>query len=101
MIIDKKFDATPMGSFVKVAADIKKRIISAGCELHIDCAEELTNRGSNGADLWGANIYPEDKKIDFISLINIKPQEKNFSMDIQDENVKKEVELVIRELIVL
>ncbi len=86
-------------AFVKAVVDIEKRILSAGCELHSDCAEELTAAGSDYKNLWGANFYPTDKKIDFISLINIRPAENNRSMDIENPTIKEEVEGIIKELL--
>ena len=84
--------------FVKVGVDIEKRIISAGCELHSDCAEELAADGSDYKNLWGANIYPKDRKIEFTSLINIRPAE-NRSMEIENQEVRKVVEDIIKELL--
>jgi hypothetical protein len=87
------------GSFVKVVVDIEREIISVGCELHSDCAEELMTDGSLYANLWGANIYPKDKKIDFISLMNIRPADNNRSMDIENPVIKKRVEDIIKKLV--
>ena len=87
------------GSFVKVVVDIERGIISVGCELHSDCAEELMTDGSLYANLWGANIYPKDKKIDFISLMNIRPADNNRSMDIENPVIKKRVEDIIKKLV--
>ena len=90
-----KFDP----SFIKVVVDIEKGIISAGCELHSDCMEELLVDGSSPANLWGANIYPADKKIDFISLMNIRPADNNRSMEIKNEAIRKKVEEIIKNLL--
>lgn len=87
--------------FVKVVVDIGRKILSAGCELHSDCAEELISDGSSHANLWGANIYPRDKKIDFISLINIRPSDNNRSMDINSQDIRKKIEDIIRGLFFL
>ena len=86
-------------AFVKVAVDIKKQILSAGCELHFDCAEELAKDGSNHQNLWGANIYPKDRNIEFTSLINIKSAE-NRSMEIERPEIKKVVEDIIKKLLI-
>lgn len=99
MIIRKKTSLESLGSFVKVVIDIKREIISADCELHVDCAEELMADGSLYANLWGANIYPRDKKIDFIALINIRPAEGNRSMEIENTTVRKRVEDIIKKLL--
>jgi len=99
MIIKEKTSLDSFGSFVKVVADIERQIISVGCELHVDCAEELMAQGSSYANLWGANAYPKDKKIDFIALINIRPAANNRSMEIGDQNIKKRVEDIIKKLV--
>jgi hypothetical protein len=102
MIIKEKQEENfldSFGSFMKVVVDIEKNILAADCELHVDCAEELMKDGSLYANLWGANIYPEDKKIDFVSLINIRPADNNRSMEIQDEAIRKKVEDIIKKLL--
>ena len=85
--------------FVKVVVDIEREIVSAGCELHSDCAEELIANGSSYKNLWGANIYPSDKKIDFISLMNIRPADNNRTMDIENPDINKRVEDIIKKLL--
>jgi|SRR3989344_2898455 len=85
--------------FIKVVVDIEKQILSLNCELHSDCAEELVKDGSKYPGLWGANIYPQEKKIDFISLINIRPLAANRSMDIENPEIKKRVEDIIKNLL--
>ncbi len=98
MIARAKTSLGQFGSFVKVVLDVERKIAAIGCELHIDCAEELTKDGSSGKDLWGANIYPEDKRIDFVSMINIRPKENNLSMEIQLPEIRNRVEAVIKDL---
>jgi hypothetical protein len=63
IIKEKRTSLDSFGSFVKVVVDIEREIISAGGELHIDCAEELIADGSSPVNLWGVNVYPEDKKL--------------------------------------
>ena len=99
MIIKEKKSLDSFGSFIKVVVDIERQIISVGCELHVDCAEELMADGSPYTNLWGANVYPKDKKIDFIALINIRPASGNRSMEIEDQNIRKKVEDIIKKLV--
>jgi hypothetical protein len=100
MIIKKRTSLDVLGPvFVKVVVDIEREIISADCELHSDCMEELLANGSLPANLWGANVYPADKKIDFISLMNIRPADNNRSMDIESPIIKKKVEDIIKKLL--
>ena len=83
--------------FTKAVADIKREIISIGCELHTDSSEELIKDSSNYDDLWGFNIYP-DGSLDFISLINIRPADNNRSMDIQNQEIRRKIEDIIKKL---
>lgn len=98
MIIREKSSLPQENSFVKVVVDIEQKILSMGCELHIDCADELQNDGSNFANLWGANIYPQEKRIDYVSMINIRPASGNRSMEIQDPAIKEKVGEIIKNL---
>lgn len=97
MIIKEKAIFDSGQDFAKVVVDIEKEILSAYCELHIDCADELTNSGSEFKNLWGANIY-SDGQIEFSSMINIRFP-KNQSIEIQDLEIKNKVERVIKKLI--
>jgi len=81
MIIRSKTLLSEFGAFVKVVVDIERRVLAAGCDLHIDCMQELLDDGSLQRNLWGANVYG-DGRIDFVSLINIRPAEGNRSMEI-------------------
>lgn len=96
MIVRDKTSIKEMGSMVKVVVDISKNILAVGCELHVDCEEELLKDGSSQKNLWGANVYPQDMKIDFVSMINIRPQEGNRTMEIQIPEVRARVEEIIR-----
>lgn len=100
MIIREKTKVVSLGSFVKIVVDIEKETLAAGCELHMDCAEELVAAGSSYHDLWGANIYAEDGRIDFISMINIRPAQDNPSMDVQNKEIREKVESVVRRFLV-
>ena len=85
-------------AMAKLAVDIEKKFLSISCEFHVFCAEELIQDGSRRKNLWGANVYP-DGAIDFTAVFNIRPQDGNRSTEIQNEDTKKEVEAVIKELL--
>jgi len=99
MIIKEKSSLPAESSFIKVVVDIEKKILSMGCELHIDCADELQNDGSSFVNLWGANIYSQEKRIDYVSMINIRPKVGNRSMEIQDSTIKEKVGEIIKNLL--
>lgn len=99
MIVKEKETLDDSKNFIKVAVDIEKNILAQGCELHVDCMEELFTSGSLPEHIWGASIYPGDKTIDFVSLINIRPAQGNRSMEIEDPALKKRVENIIKMLL--
>lgn len=91
MIVDGKIQQKDLPSpFTKAVVDLERGKISIGCELHVDCQEGLIQDGSSAGDTWGLNIYP-DGRIDFVSLINIRPKAGNRSMEIKDEKLRGKV----------
>jgi len=86
-------------SMIKIVVDIRRRILSGGGEMHADCETVLLDDGSEQDDLWGANWYPNQQRIEFESLINIRPRLGNRSILIQDDNLRKQVESVTREIL--
>ena len=84
---------------VKIVVDIRRRFLSGGGEMHADCESVLLEDGSEQDDLWGANWYPSEQRIEFESLINIRPRLGNRNILIQDEELRKKVESVTREIL--
>jgi Protein of unknown function (DUF5674) len=86
-------------NMIKIVVDIRRHMISGGGEMHADCESVLLDDGSEQDDLWGANWYPAEQRIEFESLINIRPRLGNRSILIQDENLRKQVETIAREIL--
>jgi hypothetical protein len=86
-------------SMIKIVVDIRRRVISGGGEMHADCKSALLDDGSEQDDLWGANWYPNEQRIEFESLINIRPRLGNRGILIQDENLRKQLETVTRDIL--
>ncbi|MCK4355415.1 hypothetical protein KAW43_03690 [Candidatus Parcubacteria bacterium] len=99
----KKFLDNPFHEMIKFVVDTEKQIIAFGGELHSDAAEKLVEEGSDNRNLWGGNLYPlkgdGEKRIEYISLINIKPTENSFSMDIEDKNIIIKIDQIIEKLV--
>ena len=83
---------------IKIVVDIRRQVLSGGGEMHADCESALLDDGSEQDDLWGANWYPSEQRIEFESLINIRPRLGNRNILIQDERLRKQVESVAREI---
>ncbi len=86
-------------TLIKIVVDIRRRVLAGGGEMHADCESLLLAEGSEQDDLWGANWYPADQRVEFESLINIRPRLGNRSILIQSETLRHQVEAVTRELL--
>jgi hypothetical protein len=84
---------------IKVVADISRGILAAGGEMHVDEEKILLEDGSMQKYLWGANYYPKENNIEYISIINIRPEANNCSQEISDPLVKGSVRKIIIELL--
>lgn len=87
---------------VKGAADIERKIIALGGEWHIDANEVLIKDGSKQKDIWGFNIYlnkPREERLEYNSLINIRPNQGNQNMEIENEDIRNNISNIINELV--
>ena len=91
--------AEDLDGYVKVVVDIKRKILSAGGELHADGEKLMLQDGSAQADLWGGGIDLETDSLDFDSMINIRPRQGNTSREVLDKNIREQMELIIRDLL--
>mgnify|MGYP001558749638 CR=1 FL=1 len=90
------------GDMIKAAVDIGKGIIALGGEFHSDANEALIKHGSNQRNIWGINIYPARNKeewIEFVSLINIRPADNNFDMEVQNKEIREKIKQIVDKLI--
>ena len=88
---------------VKGVVDVEKGIIALGGEYHMDANTILVENGSEQKNLWGFNFSPDktgDEQIEYKALVNIRPVHGNSVMEIQDENLRTAMRVIIRKLIV-
>lgn len=90
--------AEDLKGYIKIVVDIRRKILAAGGEKHVDCERILLEDGSLQEDLWGAGLDLETDEVDFDSLINLRPMQ-NRSREILDEEIRKKVETVIQSLL--
>lgn len=99
----KKFLGDPFEEMIKFVVDIERKVAAFGGELHSDTAEALIKDGSESKNLWGGNLYPlkekKEDQIEYSSLINIRPSQDNYSMDIQKQEIIEKVDQIIERLI--
>lgn len=84
---------------IKIVVDIRRKVLAGGGNMHADCEVALLDDGSAQDDLWGANWHPADQRIEFESLINIRPAVGNRSIILQSETLRQSVEAVTRMLL--
>jgi len=83
---------------VKAVVDLKKVIIAIGGELHADAEAILLEQGSEQENLWGINLYPdklESDRIQYTSLINIRPKQGNTAMEISNPGLRKQIKQLV------
>ena len=105
LIIRSKIDpesrnrvAEDLKGYIKVVVDIRRKILSAGGEKHVDGEQLLLKDGSKQEDLWGAGLDLETNEMDFDSMINLRPKQ-NTSREILDANIRQQVETITRSLL--
>lgn len=86
------------GLFVKLAVDVQRDILAGGGELHADCEQVLLEDGSQQEDIWGADWYPNTGEVGLEALINIRPRQQNYGMEIQDPDLRARVATIARRL---
>jgi hypothetical protein len=86
-------------TYVKLAVDVERGILAGGGEYHADCEEVLLENGSRQEDIWGADWYPEHRKVEFGALINIRPRQGSRSMEIEDPKLRDRIETITRALL--
>ena len=88
-----------LGTYLKLAVDIKRGILAGGGVMHADCESSLLEDGSAQEDIWGADWNPASQQVTFESLINIRPRQHNPSLDILDPQLQERVAQVARQLL--
>ena len=87
------------GLMIKLAVDVQQEILAGGGELHADCEQILLENGSQQSAIWGADWYPELKRVGFESLINIRPRQQNRGLEITDPLLREKIETIVRRLL--
>jgi hypothetical protein len=87
------------GSMIKLAVDIRRSLLAGGGEMNADCEQVLLEHGSEQDDIWGANWYPGEQRIEYEALINIQPRLGNRGIVIQSEDIRRKVEQITRKIL--
>lgn len=91
------------GELVKAVVDVDRGIMAVDGEMHADEEQLLLVDGSKQEHLWGINIYPNkegDDRIEFDSMINVRPSQHNMSRSVEDETLQKTIWSIVDKIIV-
>ena len=86
-----------LGTYIKLAVDIRRGILAGGGILHADCEFVLLEDGSHQEDVWGADWNPASQQVTYESLINIRPRQNNRSLEILDPTIRKQVAQIVQQ----
>lgn len=99
----KEMSAKMFGNLVKAVVDIEKEIMAVDADLHADEEALLLENGSEQKNLWGINLYPEleggDDFVEFDSMINLRPSQKNRSRGIDSIEIQKNILAIVKKLV--
>lgn len=104
MVLDALRDIAreQFGDMVKAVVDVARRLMAIGGELHADGEALLLEEGSRQADLWGINLYPDrpaDERVEFDSMINIRPSQGNRSRSVEDPAIRQLIADIVTDLV--
>ena len=105
-IIDKKITESELREIakdfyidmIKDVADVERGILAMGGEYHMDANAILIENGSRQQNVWGFNWYFDrtgDERIEYVSLINIRPAQGNRSMEVQNASLRDAMKIII------
>ncbi len=88
---------------VKGVVDVEREIMAVGGSLHSDEEKLLLEAGSLQQNLWGINIYFDvdvEDRIEFDSMINLRPSEGNKSRGVGDLKIRERIISITNHLII-
>ena len=90
------------GDWIKAVVDVSREVMAVGGDLHADDEALLLADGSRQWDLWGINLYPGETGSDWIqfdSMINLRPNQGNRSLGVDDESTQARIREVVESLV--
>lgn len=91
--------AQDFDGYIKLVVDIEREILAGGGERHFEAEQKLLEKDSSQENLWGGGIDWETKEIDYNSVINLRPSQKNPSRDIMSEEIREKFDKIVNDLL--
>ena len=82
-------------NYIKLAVDVRREILAGGGALHADCEAVLLEDGSKQEDVWGADWIPSSQEVRYEVLINLRPGQGGFSMELEDPQLREATERIV------
>jgi|SRR6056297_3254871 len=98
----KEMASNSFDNLVKAVVDITAEIMVVDAEMHSDQEQYLLEKGYKQKDIWGINIYPdaeEDKRVEFDSMINLRPSQGNRSRGIDNPEIREKIIKIVNNLV--
>ncbi len=89
-------------SLVKAVVDVEEERMAVNAEMHSDEEQYLLEDDSKQSNLWGINLYPdlnEEERVEFDSMINLRPSQNNRSRGINNSEVKNKIIKIVNNLV--
>ena len=99
----KQMAARMFGDMVKAVVDVERDVMAIDADLHSDLESALLSDGSQQPHLWGINLYPElpgDQFLEFDSMINVRPSQRNHSRGVEDETIRRRIAAIVKKNVV-
>lgn len=91
------------GQLVKAVVDVGRGLLVVDAGMHADEEQYLLENGSQQADLWGINLYPDsfgdEDFIEFDSMINLRPAQGNRSRSVVDEVMRERIREIVGRIV--
>ena len=98
----KEMSNKMFGNLVKAVVDAEKEIMAVDGELHAEEQELLIENGSKCENLWGINIYPDNKDedwVEFDSMINLKPGLGHRTRGMENPEIREKIIKIVNKLV--
>lgn len=83
--------------YIKLSADINKKILYVHSHLHYDCEQKLIIiENSKNQDIWSGGINLITKKIEYNAVANIKPSQNNSNLEILDPQIRQKFKDIVK-----
>ncbi|MEW6408276.1 MAG: DUF5674 family protein [Patescibacteria group bacterium] len=95
----EKLAQESFNGMIKFVVDIERGILAIDADMHSDLEQLLLEKGSKQENLWGGNYYPGENIIEYESLINIRPLQNNRSIRLENAEIKKKIENIVKKFL--